>query len=101
MAARRSPPDRRATDPRRSPPAAPARAEAPARVDGVARARRAKSRGNGETVRPSSPPQVLKVRSPRRRVLALTGVNTLLGKNLLGLYEEDPRVGKIVALDVQ
>lgn len=45
--------------------------------------------------------RALRVRAPRRRVIAFTGANTLLGKNLIGLYEQDPRVGKIVALDVQ
>jgi UDP-glucose 4-epimerase len=34
-------------------------------------------------------------------VIAFTGANTLIGRNLIGLYEDDPRVGKIVALDVQ
>jgi UDP-glucose 4-epimerase len=51
--------------------------------------------------RSKRPPAALRVRSPRRRVIALTGVNTLVGQNLVGLYEEDPRVGKIIALDVQ
>ena len=34
-------------------------------------------------------------------MLAFTGANTIVGRNLIGLYEEDARVGKIVALDVQ
>lgn len=46
-------------------------------------------------------PAPLRVRGPRRHVIAFTGANTLIGRNLIGLYEEDPRVGKIVALDVQ
>src|SRR4026207_574004 len=46
------------------------------------------------------PPPGRARRARRRRVIALTGVNALIGRNLVGLYEEDPRVGKIVALDV-
>lgn len=34
-------------------------------------------------------------------MIAFTGANTLIGRSLIGLYEEDPRIGKIVALDVQ
>lgn len=34
-------------------------------------------------------------------IVALTGANSFLGKNLIGLLEEDPRVGRIVALDIQ
>lgn len=37
----------------------------------------------------------------RFRVVALTGANSFLGKNLIGLLEEDPRVARIVALDIR
>lgn len=36
-----------------------------------------------------------------RRVIALTGADTFLGRNLIGLLEEDERVGRIVAIDVK
>lgn len=40
------------------------------------------------------------VRTPRRmRAVAITGVNTFLGRELVGLLEEDEGVGKIVLLD--
>ncbi len=35
------------------------------------------------------------------RVVALTGANSFLGTNLIGLLEEDPRVRRIVALDIR
>jgi UDP-glucose 4-epimerase len=41
---------------------------------------------------------VLKV-SGKRRVVAITGAASFLGLNLIGLLEDDPRVGKIVCLD--
>ncbi len=37
----------------------------------------------------------------RARVVALTGANSFLGKNLIGLLEEDRRVVRIVALDIR
>jgi UDP-glucose 4-epimerase len=37
----------------------------------------------------------------KRRVIALTGAASFLGTNLIGLLEEDDRVGRIVALDVK
>jgi UDP-glucose 4-epimerase len=42
---------------------------------------------------------VLKI-SGKRRVVAITGAATFLGLNLIGLLEDDPRVTKIVCLDV-
>lgn len=36
-----------------------------------------------------------------RRVVALTGADTFLGRNLIGLLEEDERIGRIVAIDVK
>lgn len=37
---------------------------------------------------------------PERRVIAVTGSDTFLGRNILGLLEEDPSVSKIIALDI-
>ncbi len=37
----------------------------------------------------------------RERVVALTGANSFLGSNLVGLLEEDPRVSRILALDIR
>ncbi|HNS95782.1 MAG TPA: NAD-dependent epimerase/dehydratase family protein [Polyangiaceae bacterium] len=41
------------------------------------------------------------VSSARTRVVAVTGAGSFLGKNLIGLLEEDPRVARIVALDIR
>jgi UDP-glucose 4-epimerase len=42
------------------------------------------------------------VRAARaRRTVALTGTDAFLGRNLVGLLEDDDRVGKILALDVK
>ncbi|MDH5672442.1 MAG: NAD-dependent epimerase/dehydratase family protein [Myxococcales bacterium] len=41
-------------------------------------------------------------RAPREgRSVAVTGANTFLGRNLVGLLEEDPTVARIVVLDVK
>jgi UDP-glucose 4-epimerase len=40
-------------------------------------------------------------RADRPRGVALTGVNTVLGRGLLGLLEDDERVGRVVLLDLQ
>ncbi|HEU4533621.1 MAG TPA: hypothetical protein VFS00_05870, partial [Polyangiaceae bacterium] len=37
----------------------------------------------------------------RPRVIALTGASSFLGQNLIGLFEEDERVPRIVAFDVK
>ncbi|MGD8859989.1 MAG: NAD-dependent epimerase/dehydratase family protein [Myxococcales bacterium] len=37
----------------------------------------------------------------KREVIAVTGGSTFLGRNLVGLLEEDPRVDRIVVLDVK
>lgn len=37
----------------------------------------------------------------RRRTIALTGASSFLGTNLIGLLEEDEKVGAIVAIDVR
>ncbi len=38
---------------------------------------------------------------PRGRSIALTGACTFLGRNLVGVLEEDESVGRVVAIDVQ
>src|SRR3954462_839937 len=41
-------------------------------------------------------------RAPRtRRTIALTGADAFLGRNLIGLLEDDDRIGKILAIDVK
>jgi UDP-glucose 4-epimerase len=41
-------------------------------------------------------------RAPRtRRTVALTGADAFLGRNLIGLLEDDDRIGKILAIDVK
>lgn len=39
-------------------------------------------------------------RLPERRSIAITGAASFLGRNLVGILEEDPSVGRIVVLDV-
>lgn len=36
----------------------------------------------------------------KKRVVALTGASSFLGSNLIGLLEEDDRIGRIVAIDI-
>ena len=49
----------------------------------------------------STPPSTRLARSPGvRRTIAITGAASLLGKNLVGLLEEDDRVSRIVSIDV-
>jgi UDP-glucose 4-epimerase len=43
----------------------------------------------------------LRRRAARGRTIALTGVNTFLGRNLVNLLEEDDAVGRVVILDVK
>jgi UDP-glucose 4-epimerase len=43
----------------------------------------------------------LKRRTPRGRCIAVTGANTFLGRNLVGLLEEDEAVRRIVVLDLR
>ncbi|WP_437683735.1 NAD-dependent epimerase/dehydratase family protein [Sorangium sp. So ce131] len=38
---------------------------------------------------------------PRGRVIALTGAASFLGRNLIGILEEDPRIARVVAIDVK
>jgi len=40
-------------------------------------------------------------KKPSGRVVALTGAASFLGANLIGLLEEDPRIARIVAIDVK
>lgn len=40
-------------------------------------------------------------RPPRARVVALTGAAAFLGRNLIGILEEDPRIERIIALDIK
>jgi UDP-glucose 4-epimerase len=37
----------------------------------------------------------------RGRVVALTGASAFLGRNLIGVLEEDPRIARVVAIDVK
>ncbi len=50
----------------------------------------------------SSPPNgpLARTRSPRRTI-AVTGADAFLGRNLIGLLEDDDRVGRILAIDVK
>ena len=45
--------------------------------------------------------QALRRSGPRKRKVALTGADGFLGRNLVGLLEEDPRFERIVAIDVR
>ncbi len=38
---------------------------------------------------------------PRGRVVALTGAASFLGRNLIGILEEDPRIARVVAIDLK
>ncbi len=40
-------------------------------------------------------------KKPGGRVVALTGAASFLGKNLVGVLEEDPRIARVVAIDVK
>jgi UDP-glucose 4-epimerase len=48
----------------------------------------------------SPTPKAVRVRSSRR-VVAITGADSFLGRNLIGLLEEDDRIARVVALDVR
>lgn len=45
-------------------------------------------------------PKAVRVR-PERRVVAVTGADSFLGRNLIGLLEEDDSITRIVAIDVR
>ncbi|WP_437787140.1 NAD-dependent epimerase/dehydratase family protein [Sorangium sp. So ce1097] len=38
---------------------------------------------------------------PRGRVVALTGAASFLGRNLIGILEEDPSIARVVAIDIK
>ncbi|MBL8601381.1 MAG: NAD-dependent epimerase/dehydratase family protein [Myxococcales bacterium] len=52
-------------------------------------------------MRDSSDSAGLKRAPAPRRTLAITGADAFLGRNLIGLLEDDDRIGRIVALDVK
>ena len=54
--------------------------------------------GNGALHQSSSP---LRRRAVRGRCIAVTGANTFLGRNIVGVLEEDDSVGRIVVIDVK
>ncbi|MBK8173608.1 MAG: NAD-dependent epimerase/dehydratase family protein [Sandaracinaceae bacterium] len=54
----------------------------------------ATSLAQGASSRPSKRPRP-------RRIVAVTGAASYLGRNLVGLLEEDPSVSKIIVLDIQ
>lgn len=47
-----------------------------------------------------SDPSALRAARPRGRVVALTGAAGFLGRNLVGVLEEDPAVAAVIAIDV-
>jgi UDP-glucose 4-epimerase len=47
------------------------------------------------------PPHAVAKTAAPRRTIALTGADAFLGRNLIGLLEDDDRIGRIVALDVK
>lgn len=49
----------------------------------------------------SSPTSRRASSSPRGRVIALTGAASFLGRNLIGILEEDPRIARVVAIDIK
>ncbi|MGK3984048.1 NAD-dependent epimerase/dehydratase family protein [Sorangium sp. So ce136] len=59
----------------------------------------------GEPAAPASagaPPASRQASSaPRGRVVALTGAASFLGRNLIGILEEDPRIARVVAIDIK
>ena len=56
-----------------------------------------KAQGNDP---PSSAPSRLVRPAGTKRTVAITGAASFLGRNLVGLLEEDDRVGRIVAIDL-
>lgn len=38
---------------------------------------------------------------PQGRVVALTGAASFLGRNLIGILEEDPRIARVIAIDIK
>lgn len=44
---------------------------------------------------------LLRPQAPHGKVVVVTGASSFLGANLVGILEEDPRIGRIVAVDVR
>ncbi len=63
----------------------------------------AQSRSDNGSPRPSDTQGVDALHRPRtpRRVVALTGAASFLGRNLVGVLEEDPATERIVAIDIK
>src|SRR5262245_34095731 len=59
-----------------------------------------KSRGTPKTDSPTIVASRLVRPARAKRTIAITGAASFLGRNLVGLLEEDERVGSIVALDL-
>jgi UDP-glucose 4-epimerase len=57
---------------------------------------------NGAMRSPAAPTEeaIAPIRTAHRRVVALTGADTFLGRNMLGLLDEDPNTARIVVLDI-
>lgn len=66
----------------------------------MAQTKRNSSNGNGAPSSSPREPGPLVGKKPGR-VVALTGAGGFLGANLIGLLEEDPRIARIVAIDVK
>lgn len=49
----------------------------------------------------NAPPSPRPSKSPEGRIVALTGACSFLGRNLIGVLEEDHRVQQIIALDIR
>ena len=56
---------------------------------------------SGRAPRPSSPDGPVKLDPRRGRVVAFTGAASFLGRNLIGVLEDDPEIERIVAIDVR
>jgi UDP-glucose 4-epimerase len=67
-------------------------------VSGAISARASRPAGSAEN---QSTGGALRRRPPRGHAVALTGANTFLGRNLVGLLEEDDTVGRVVVLDLR
>lgn len=66
----------------------------------VRQASAATSGPNGLPGAGSSPAQRAASR-PEGRVVALTGAASFLGRNLIGILEEDPRISRVIAIDIK
>src|SRR3954471_11839730 len=70
----------------------------PARGGGVGRE---VSRADAQLEASEQPGSTLKRRNARRRSIAVTGANTFLGRNIVGVLEEDDSIARIVVIDVK